>query len=190
MPPSDIRRAIEHIHTAPHQLVLEFAGAGSLALWWLHSVAGSSRTIVEATDRYSSNALADLLGFEPAAFVSVETAVAMARQAAIRAAALRIDAGPVLGVGCTAAIATDRVKRGEHRGVVAVHSTHEVRSYAITLTKGLRDRVGEETLIGRLLIYAIARACMSELSILLDLTEGEEVLEQTLDLRQSPAIAR
>ncbi|MCG8348522.1 MAG: hypothetical protein MI924_12190 [Chloroflexales bacterium] len=174
----DIHRAIEHIHAAPHRLVLEFAGAGSLALWWLHSVAGSSRTIIEASDRYAPAALVDRLGFEPVAFVSVETAVAMARQAAIRAAALQISADPILGVGCTATIATDRVKRGAHRGVVAVQSAYEARSYAITLTKGLRDRVGEETLIGQLLIRAIARACMLEVSTPLDLAEGEEVLEE------------
>lgn len=41
---------ITAIHTAARPCVIEFAGAGSQALWWLHSVAGSSRTVLEATD--------------------------------------------------------------------------------------------------------------------------------------------
>jgi hypothetical protein len=38
------------IHQAARPTVMEYAGAGSQALWWLHSVAGSSRTILEASD--------------------------------------------------------------------------------------------------------------------------------------------
>ncbi|NJO82816.1 MAG: hypothetical protein HC828_08300 [Blastochloris sp.] len=44
-----IHNAIAQLYTTPTKLVLEFAGAGSLALYWLHSVPGSSHTILEAT---------------------------------------------------------------------------------------------------------------------------------------------
>jgi hypothetical protein len=40
------------IHATPHMMTMNFAGAGAQALAWLHSVGGSSRTILEATDRY------------------------------------------------------------------------------------------------------------------------------------------
>jgi hypothetical protein len=76
-----IRQAIQQIHASSHKLVLEFTGAGSLALYYLHSVAGSSRTILEATDRYAATSLVDLLGQAPEQFVSRETAIAMAAQA-------------------------------------------------------------------------------------------------------------
>ena len=48
-----VQEVIAQIHASAHKLVFEFAGAGSLALFWLHGVPGSSRTILEATDRYA-----------------------------------------------------------------------------------------------------------------------------------------
>ena len=68
-----LQHAIEQIHDTPIKLVLEFAGAGGLALFWLHSVPGSSRTVLEATDRYAPASLGDLLGSTPDQFVSRET---------------------------------------------------------------------------------------------------------------------
>src|SRR5437764_393584 len=111
---------IQRIHDAPHKLVLEFAGAGSVGLAWLHAVGGSSRTILEATDRYAPTSMLDLLGQVPEPFVSPAIAAAMAERAYYRARRLSTsDASPCLGVGLTAAIATDRAKKGEHRIVVA-----------------------------------------------------------------------
>ncbi len=177
MPNPELQQAITQIHAAPHRLVLEFAGAGSLALWWLHSVAGSSRTILEATDRYAPMSLADLLGEEPETFVAVATAEAMARQAYARALALRCSPDPLLGVGCTATIATNRAKRGDHRCAIAVCCADGIRSYALTLTKGLRDRLGEEVLVSQLLIRAILRGCNLDLHTPLDLASDEVVQE-------------
>lgn len=171
----DMPRIIEHIHATPHRLVFEFAGAGSLALWWLHSVAGSSRTLLEATDRYAAAALADLLGFRPTGFVSAETARAMAQRAYERALHLAEGQTPVLGVACTATIATDRAKRGDHGAVVAVRSAPGTALYALTLTKGLRDRAAEERLVSQLVIRAIVGACELELPTPLELAAGEEV---------------
>src|SRR5271154_1356670 len=100
-------RTIERIHASRHQLVLEFAGAGSLGLAWLHAVPGSSRTILEATDRYSAASLGDLLGRAPETFVDPKTAIAMADAAYLRACRLGDQNHPRLGVACTATIATD-----------------------------------------------------------------------------------
>ena len=61
---------IQQIHSAGVKLVYEFTGAGSLALTWLHSVGGSSRTVLEATDRYAFASLTDLLGHPPTKPVS------------------------------------------------------------------------------------------------------------------------
>ncbi len=171
---------VEQIHDAPQQLVFEFAGAGSLALYWLHSVAGSSRTVLEATDRYSSLSMADLLGETPEQFVSEETARAMAARAYRRAMRLTDGGGACLGLACTATIATDRVKRGEHRAWVAVQDRREARAYGLTLTKGARDRLGEETVVGQLIVRALARACGIAQPAPLDLLDGEAVEERAL----------
>ncbi|HEU4327637.1 MAG TPA: hypothetical protein VFS21_31145 [Roseiflexaceae bacterium] len=151
-------RLVQQIHAAPPKLVFEFAGAGSMALLWLHSVAGSSRTVLEATDRYAQESLADLLGGAPAKFVARETAEAMARAAYGRAVRL-CDNAPCLGLACTAAIATDRPKRGDHGCWVALCDRAGLRVYGMTLAKGARDRVGEERLISQLVLRAVAEGC-------------------------------
>src|SRR6476659_1027327 len=159
MTAADLQQIVKQIHDSAHKLVFEFTGAGSLALFQLHSVAGSSRTILEATDRYASTALVDLLGQAPEQFVSKETAVAMAAQAYRRAMRLAEPGTVCLGVACTAAIATDRARRGEDRCWVAVHQGASVSSYGLVLTKGARDRAGEEQMASSLLIRAVAEAC-------------------------------
>jgi hypothetical protein len=169
-------QVVEHIHDTPPRLVLEFAGAGSLALYWLHAVAGSSRTVLEATDRYASSSLVDLLDETPEQFVSAATAEEMAARGFERALLLADDATPLLGVACTATITTDRAKRGEHRCHVAVRDAASVSVYSLTLTKGLRDRLGEESLVSLLILRAIAEACGVEPPALpLDSTERVEV---------------
>lgn len=176
----DMQNAITHIHSTPYKLVLEFAGAGSLALWLLHSVPGSSRTVLEATDRYASASLSDLLGRRPETFVSVETAMAMAQQAYERATYLD-DAPPrsslLLGVACTATIATNYIKHGEHRCIIAVQNTEGITTYDMRMKKGHRDRVGEEMLVSHLLLRAIIRACGNSTIKPLDLAAGESLHE-------------
>jgi hypothetical protein len=174
----DIHHIVEQLHAAPHRLVYEFAGAGSLALWWLHHVGGSSRTVLEATDRYAAASLTELLGTQPGQVVSVETALAMARQAyrrALHLAAAHAEAVPLLGVACTAAIATDYAKRGQHQCAVAVQAAGAATVHTLRLTKGQRDRATEEALVGRVLINAVAGACGLAPALPLDLRDNERV---------------
>lgn len=153
--------------------VIEFAGAGSAALWHLHAVAGSSRTILEATDRYAPQSMESLLGKIPTHFVSLDTAIAMAWAAYRRACDLR----PGItnnGVGCTAAIATDRLKKGNHGCWVALADRTGVTAYGLTLKKGLRDRAGEEDIVSALVIHAmaIARGIIDAVTLPLDPEES------------------
>ncbi|HEU5099434.1 MAG TPA: hypothetical protein VFU22_10465 [Roseiflexaceae bacterium] len=170
-----LQLAIEQIHASAHKLVLEFAGAGSQALFQLHSVAGSSRTILEATDRYASTSLADLLGAAPEQFVSRETAIAMAGMAYRRAMRLAEPGTACLGVACTAAIATDRARRGEDRCWIAVRDSAGVTSYGLVMIKGARDRAGEEQLASQLLLRAIAKASGIATAVPLATLVGEQV---------------
>ncbi len=185
---STLQVAIKQIHDSAHKLVFEFTGAGSLALSQLHGVAGSSRTILEATDRYAATALVDLLGNVPDQFVSRETAVAMAARAYRRAMRLAEPGTVCLGVACTAAIATDRQRRGEDRCWVAVRDSVGVSSYGLVMLKSARDRMGEEQLVSRLLLRAIAEACGTAETVPLDTLPGEQV-EAARDMVDDP-IAR
>ena len=114
---TDLVRAL---HATAQQAVIEVAGAGTLALSWLHAAGGSSRTVLEATDRYCHASLAALLGAAPEPAVSAAVAAAMADAARCRARLLAGPATPVVGAACTAALATDRPRRGADRAFIAV----------------------------------------------------------------------
>ena len=167
---------ITRLFGSGHKLVYEFTGAGSLALAWLHSVGGSSRLLLEASDRYSADSLGELLGHVPAKSVSAETAALMAHRAYRRAVRLSDGTAPCLGLACTATIATDRTKRGEHACHVAVQDRHGCTDYGVVLTKGERDRLGEESLIANLIVHALAHAADLSGAVPLDLRPGEQVV--------------
>ena len=156
--PDALHVILTNIHAAPHSGVISFAGAGAQALAWLHSVGGSSRTVLEATDHYAAASLAQAVGFEPEQFTSKRVAAALAARAHARAGVLAPDA-PVFGLGCTASIATDRPKRGEHRAFIAVRDAFGTSFYTPTLTKGERTRQGEEEVVSRLIVRAVAEVC-------------------------------
>lgn len=158
--PDDLtRETIRRLYDSGHHLVYEFTGAGSLALAWLHSVGGSSRMLLEASDRYAGGSLSELVGRAPDKPVSAETAAMMAHRAYRRAVRLSDTASPCIGLACTATIATDRTKRGDHACHVAVQDALGRSDYGLVLTKGSRDRIGEETVIARLIVHALAVTC-------------------------------
>ena len=153
--PTELVRAI---HAAPQQAVLELAG-GTQALAWLHAVGGSSRTVLEATDRYSAASLAALLGHPPAKAVTGDVAVAMAAAARRRARELAAPGTPVVGAACTAALASDRPRRGAHHAVVAVADALGTAVCELELAKGTRTRRQEEAAVSLLLLAELAAAC-------------------------------
>ena len=149
---------VERVHATPPRLVYDFAGAGVQALAWLHAVGGSSRTVLEAVDRYAPASLAEGVGGPVAQAVAPEVAAALATRARHRARELAGPAEAVMGVACTATIATDRAKRGAHRAWVATADGLGVRLYGLELTKGARDRGAEEALVSALVLRAVADA--------------------------------
>ena len=155
-------------------MVMEFAGAGAQALWWLHSEGGSSRSILEAVDRYAPASLIEAVGFEPPRFTSPEVSAALAAHAFSRARRLAPEA-PTFGLGLSATIATDRLKRGEHRCEIAVRDGFGSTRYGLTLAKGERDRAGEEGLVSALALRAVADAKGVLGAPLPALLEGEEL---------------
>lgn len=153
--PTELVRAI---HAAPQQAVLELAG-GTQALAWLHAVGGSSRTVLEATDRYSAASLATLLGQPPAKAVTGEVAVTMAAAARRRARELAAPGTPVVGAACTAALASDRPRRGAHHAALAVADALGTTVCEVELAKGARTRWQEEAVVSLLLLAELAAAC-------------------------------
>ncbi len=176
--PADVRALVERIHATPTMAVVVVSGAGARALAWLLGVPGASRTLLEASVPYARAAMVEFLGCEPAEYVSPQTAVAMAEAAHRRAAHLRGADHPearVVGLACTATIATDRPKRGAHRCSVASVGSAGCSTYDLVLTKGTRDRNGEEQVVSRLVLHALAEACGLPAALALGLLDGERL---------------
>ena len=148
------------------------------------SVPGASRTVLEALVPYSAGSLERHLGrIPPKQTVSAATARLMAQAAYRRSVRLRRGPSPVLGVSCTATIATDRPKRGEHRCHVGIWSAEGSTTYSLTLEKGLRDREGEELVVSRLILRSLAEAAGVHDSVYLELSADEGVEESRVSYR-------
>ena len=173
---ADIQYVIRQIHASPAQAVVVVTGGGAQLVSWLLTVPGASRTALEVLVPYSERALADFLGERPHQVASVETAETMSRQAYRRAMELADSDGPVVGIGCTAAVATDRAKRGAHRVHVARCTAHSVVTYSLEFTKGLRDRVGEDTIASLLVVRALAEAAGVPMDVAIPLSATEHLI--------------
>src|SRR5581483_4886723 len=148
---------IAAVHATPQKCVIAVTGGGASAVAELLAVPGASRTLLEAVIPYDEQSLAEFLGRWPEQFCSADMAAEMARRAFERARWLA-PGEPVVGVGCTASLATDRPKRGDHRVFVAVRTDTETRIVLLTLAKGARVRVGEERVAAALLLNTVAEA--------------------------------
>ena len=171
---NEINGLVQQLHAAPQQAVVVVAGAGSQAASWLLGVPGASRTLLEVLVPYGRWSMVDFLDYEPEQYVSAATARDMARAAYRRGLHLRDDDSPILGLSCTATIATDRPKRGDHRCHIAVWDEAGFSGYDLVLDKGKRDRDGEEDVVSRLTLHALAHACGIEPQLTLGLTAVEQ----------------
>jgi hypothetical protein len=161
--------------------VLVVTGGGAQAIADLLAVPGASKTVLEALVPYSDRSLTEFLGASPTQAVSVGTAAAMARAAYQRARQLREEpAVPVLGLSCTATLVTDRPKKGEHRAHVGLCAGIDTRVYSLTLTKGARDRRGEERVVSNLLLNMLAEACGVRVPAEIGLLPDEKIAIETI----------
>src|SRR5262245_31346930 len=175
------RQLIELLHRAPYQYVLAATGGGTQAAAQLLNVPGGSRTILEVLVPYHSQSLSEFLGGEPEQSCSAETGLALARRAFERARQLTPDA-VVAGFGCTASLATDRPKRGEHRFHVGAYTANGSTTWSLTRSKRRRDREGEEAVVDAVLLNALADTLGVPLRLPLPLLDDE-----TLHVESVPA---
>jgi hypothetical protein len=167
------RSLIEALHHAPGKCVLVLTGGGTTAAAMLLEVPGASRTILEVLVPYDEHSFGDLLGHRPEQFCSAPTTREMALRAYDRARWLA-PGEAVVGVGCTASLATDRPKRGEHRFHVAIHRS-ETLTWSLTLLKGARDRSGEEAILDAVLLNALAETIGIPERLTVPLLPGEKL---------------
>jgi nicotinamide mononucleotide (NMN) deamidase PncC len=161
MSPSDAawRQLISALHGSGRKAALAITGGGSGAVGELLRVPGGSRLLVEAQIPYDEQALAAFLGFAPAQACSAQTASAMAQTAWTRAARLASAGAEAVGLGATAALVSDRPRRGEHRFHIAFANSSGIAHCTCVLAKGRRDRAAEEDLVSRAIVLWLARGC-------------------------------
>jgi len=153
------RQLISATHASGRKAALAITGGGSGAVGELLRVPGGSRLLIEAQVPYDELALAAFLGFAPVQACSSGTAIAMARAAQARAARLVPTGTDLVGLGATAALVSDRPRRGEHRFHIAFANAAGIAYCTCALAKGRRDRAAEEDLVSRAIVLWLARAC-------------------------------
>ena len=168
-----VESLVAQVHDSPSMAVVAVTGAGTEAVHWLVGVAGASRTLLEASVPYSQKALEGLLERPVDQAASLATARDMARAAFLRALDLRSGLVPVAGVACTASIASAEPKRGDHRCHVAAWTAEYLATLSVTFVKGLRDRHGEEEVVSRLVLRALAEAFDVDSSLDVELDDRE-----------------
>jgi hypothetical protein len=152
-------RLIPALHASGRKAALAITGGGSGAVGELLRVPGGSRLLLDAQVPYDAGALAAYLGFAPAQACSADTAIALAQSARARAAGLRAAEAEAVGLGATAALVSDRPRRGDHRFHLAFANAAGIAHCTAVLAKGRRDRAAEEDLVARAILLWLARAC-------------------------------
>ena len=150
---------IAALHASGRKAALAITGGGSGAISELLRVPGGSRLLLEAQVPYDTQALAIFLGFPPAQASSADTAIAMALAARAHAARLVTADTELVGLGATAALVSDRPRRGEHRFHIATAGADRITHCTAVLAKGRRDRAAEEDLVSRAIVLRLAHTC-------------------------------
>jgi hypothetical protein len=153
------QQLISAVHVSGRKAALAITGGGSGAIGELLRIPGGSRLLIEAQVPYDEQALAAYLGFAPAQASSADTAIAMAQAARSRASRLAPAGTDLVGLGATAALVSDRPRRGEHRFHIAFANAAGIAHCTCVLAKGRRDRAAEEDLVSRSIVLWLAGAC-------------------------------
>jgi Cytidylyltransferase-like len=153
------QQLISALHASGRKAALAITGGGSGAIGELLRVPGGSRLLIEARVPYDALALAAFLGFAPEQASSSATAIAMARSVRARTARLLPADTDVVGLGATAALVSDRPRRGEHRFHIAFVDSGRTAHCTGVMAKGRRDRAAEEDLVSRAIVLWLATAC-------------------------------
>lgn len=135
------------------------ASAGSGFMANLATIPGLTKMFHEAHFPHSKEATSEYLGFVPDNFVCMDTAIEQAMRAYYRA--YQPDGKRTIGVGATAAVATNEAHRGEHRVWVGVVTDDLISVYYARFVKGVgeevraRDLLACDMLIGEAILQAV-----------------------------------
>jgi hypothetical protein len=119
-------------------------------------VAGASSTLLDAYVPYHGDTLAGFLGATRAPDCSAATARALAMQSYLKARSVS-GSQARFGLGCTAAIATNRERRGTDRCHIAIQSAMRTTAVSLQMSKHM-SREEQEALCADAIICLMAEA--------------------------------
>ena len=148
---------IEAIQSSGYKAAIVVSGGGSSAVHALLVHPGASRFVLEAQVPYSPESMFDYLGEKPEHFCSAETAAVMAERAFERALVFSLSSNadsPILGISCTAALQTNRERKGNDRAFICLKSRNEEIVRELELASGSRS--GQDGEVSTALLNLIA----------------------------------
>ncbi|MDA9676059.1 cytidylyltransferase [Pseudomonadota bacterium] len=152
---------IKKIHSSGYRFVTVSSGGGTDAISALLRVPGASKSVLEAYVPYAKESLDYYLLKKPDKYCSEDTTLSIAAKAF--SAAKKIDPNEhpskILGVGITASLATDYLKKGEHKFFIAIQTHAYSKSFSYAFKKGELSRSQEEEVVTNHIIKAIASSC-------------------------------
>lgn len=170
---SDLNHRILRLHESPYKAVIACTGAGAGIQKTLWEIPGASDTIIDSVFPYHRFALSDFIGREPEKYCSEHTALWMATAAHRRATELVLrdggDPTTVIGLALTAAVATNRPKKGNHQCFIAVRTAKGMATFNAVFEKGRRTREEEGALCDLLAVNALLVTAGIETSLPADL---------------------
>ena len=128
---------IERIQSSGYQSVWAVTGGGVAAIHCMLAHPGASRFVLDIRIPYSSEALESFLGEHPESSCSSDTVRKLA-EAAFRQAAK--SSGKPLAVACTAALQTNRERKGEDRAYICIQSADRVVCERFNVPPGARSQ--------------------------------------------------
>lgn len=159
---------IEKILNSGVKASLAITGGGSGAVHALLSTPGASRFVADVRIPYSPEALGAFLGEKVEHSCSPEIARSLATksvESALRADMRSESARYTMGVSCTAALQTDRKRRGDDRAFICIKTADVDKLYALYFSKA--PRVEQEALLSDWLLVLIAQAVGAERNLIL-----------------------
>ena len=156
----DVMGLVKQLYEKPQppQIVGYITGGGAQLTPWLLGIAGASQSILELSMPYSKQSLEQILGVELEQYCSSDVARDLAEAAFIQAKKLSgesIKANQCIGLGCTASIRSDPMRRGDHRCHVAVRTATGIHELELCLAKGARSRTSEDAIVSRVALLAL-----------------------------------
>lgn len=133
---------IEAIQASGYKAAIVVSGGGIGAVNALLLHPGASRFILEAQVPYSPEAMFDYLGEKMPQFCCAEAAATMAGRAFERALIFSLSdhaQDPIVGIACTAALQTNRKRKGSDRAFISLKSRKAELVREVKLPQGSRS---------------------------------------------------